>query len=324
MRPAKVIASAMALACTVAVGIVAGTRDEHAGAAAVRRSLAAVAPVRAAVPASPAPMVGVYVTGTPDSVAPLDAFTRQTGVQPRLVLYFSGWHEPFNRAFADAVSARGGMPLVQVQPDTVTMLQVASGSQDAYLVNFAQQVRAYGRPVVMSFGHEMNGSWYSWGFRHVSAAQFIAAWRHVVDVFREQGADNVTWMWTVNAYADAPTLVSSASQWWPGDDYVDWVGVDGHYLAPGQTFTSIFMPVIDNIREVTAKPVLIAETAIAPQAGQAALMANLFAGVRAHGLLGLVWFDSNGNRDFRLRTSAALASFGAAARLYGFSQGDAP
>ena len=58
--------------------------------------------------------------------------------------------------------------------------------------------RRTGRAVIIGFGHEMNGYWYSWGYRHTSPAVFVAAWRHIVTVFRQQGADNVTWLWTVN------------------------------------------------------------------------------------------------------------------------------
>ena len=44
----------------------------------------------------------------------------------------------------------------------------------------------------------MNGTWYSWGYRHTSPAVFVAAWRHIVTVFRAAGARNVTWLWTIN------------------------------------------------------------------------------------------------------------------------------
>ena len=44
----------------------------------------------------------------------------------------------------------------------------------------------------------MNAWWYSWGYRHASPASFVAAWRHIVTLFRGQGAWNVTWLWTIN------------------------------------------------------------------------------------------------------------------------------
>ena len=69
---------------------------------------------------------------------------------------------------------------------------------DRYLRAFASSVRDFGHPMVIGFGHEMNADWYSWGYKHVPAPTFVAAWRHIVSLFRSQGADNVTWLWTIN------------------------------------------------------------------------------------------------------------------------------
>jgi beta-mannanase len=74
-------------------------------------------------------------------------------------------------------------------------------------------VRAFGSPVVIGFGHEMNAYWYSWGYRHTRAATFVAAWRHIVTLFRARGARNVTWLWTLQA--DEPGTGPVAA-WWPG------------------------------------------------------------------------------------------------------------
>jgi hypothetical protein len=268
-------------------------------------------------------MIGVYVPGVPESAAALTAFTKSTGVQPRLVMYFSGWKEQFQRKFADAVSAAGGVPLVQIETGNLPLARISAGEQDGYLVRFAQQIKSYARPVVVSFDHEMNGTWYKWGWKNVTPDQYIGAYRHIVDVFRLLGVSNVTWMWTVNAYADAPTLISPATEWWPGNAYVGWVGIDGHFLTASENFTGLFQPVINDIRTVTNKPILLAETAIALSAGQTALMGDLFAGVQSDGLLGLVWFDAKGNQDFRLASSASIAAFEHAVKEYGYAQGAA-
>jgi hypothetical protein len=134
----------------------------------------------------------------------------------------------------------------------------------------------------------MNANWYSWGYRHTSAATFVAAWRHIVTLFRAWGARNVTWLWTLQA--DEPGTGQVAA-WWPGARYVTWVGIDGYYYRPGETFFSIFGPTIADVRMFTGQPVLLSETAVGPQAGQAARIPGLFAGMREYGALGLVWFD---------------------------------
>ena len=71
----------------------------------------------------------------------------------------------------------------------------------------------------------------------------------------------------------------------------------------------MFGPTIVKVRELTRDPILIAETAVAPVAGQPAKIADLFAGVRAYGLLGFVWFDADKHWNWRIKTPAAAAAF---------------
>jgi hypothetical protein len=161
----------------------------------------------------------------------------------------------------------------------------------------------------------MNGYWYSWGHRHVSPAVFVAAWRHIVTVFRQQHADNVTWLWTVNII-DRRGDIPSPARWWPGSSYVTWVGIDGYYYKRSWTFASLFGPTIKAVRALTLDPILISETAAAPAAGQPAKIADLINGIRAYGLLGFVWFDDVGFRDWRLISPAAIAAFARGAKTF--------
>ena len=147
-------------------------------------------------------------------------------------MYYSPWDDPFSTSFAQAAWDHDAYVLVQLEPKGVTLASIAAGGSDAYLRSYADAVVAFGHPVILSFGHEMNGTWYSWGYGHASPATFVAAWRHVVRVFRAAGAANVTWLWTVNSIAGAS---SSLSQWWPGAAWVDWTGVDGYYFRATDT-----------------------------------------------------------------------------------------
>jgi hypothetical protein len=176
----------------------------------------------------------------------------------------------------------------------------------------------FGAHIVMSFGHEMNGNWSSWGYQHTSAAVFVAAWRHIVTLFRSAGADNVTWMWTVNIVdSDLPVPIPNPAPWWPGKTYVNWVGIDGYYYDSSTTFSSLFGPTIVDVRNLTQDPILIAETGAQPSAGQPAKINDLFNGIRTYGLLGFVWFDENTEgRAWRITTPGAFAVFGRDARAF--------
>ena len=206
--------------------------------------------------------------------------------------------------------------MVQIDPTDVNLAAIAAGRYDAYLTSYALAVRAYHRPVVLSFGHEMNAPWYSWGYLHTSPTAFVAAWRHIVTRFRQLGARNVTWLWTVNVVQSQDGKTLGPAAWWPGRSYVTWVGVDGYYLEPSWRFASIFGPTIVALRELTPDPILIAETSATRTAGPAAKMADLFAGVHTYGLLGFIWFNAVTSHDYQLTDPAAIAAYHRAARAY--------
>src|SRR5262249_50913549 len=137
--------------------------------------------------------------------------------------------------------------------------RITAGDYDGYLRSYARAVRAFGHPVILSFGHEMNGTWYSWGQGHASPAQFVAAWRHVVSIFRAEGASNATWLWTVNS---KNVTSGPLAPWWPGSGWVNWIGIDGYYYRPDDTFSSVFGQTLAEIRTFTRDPALISESAV--------------------------------------------------------------
>lgn len=296
-----------------------------AAAAVAACSATASAPAAAPAPhvSGKPPLVGVFEPGAPLSYAPLERFAAETGVQPQVAAWYSGWGDPFRPAFASQAAAHGALPLVQLNPGPkVSMASVADGSRDAWLRSYADAVRAYGKPVIIGFAPEMNGGWYQWGAGRTAPATWIAAWRHVVTLFRAQGARNVLWLWTVN---DVNVASAPLGEWWPGAAYVSDVGIDGYYVQPSDTFASVFGQTLAEVRALTRAPVLISETANGPGSGaqRAAQIAGLFAGVRDDGLFGVVWFDQKQDQgpyhqDWRLADDpAALAAFRAAAKRYG-------
>jgi hypothetical protein len=256
--------------------------------------------------------LGVYEKGPPHRYQPVAQFAKAAGKQPNLIGYYSGWGQAFERSFGQTVHRHNAVTILQWDPTGASISGVATGHYDPYLRTFANSVRDFGQPVVIGFGHEMNADWYSWGYGHVPAPTFVAAWRHIVTLFREQGADNVTWLWTINADRPGTGPVKS---WWPGPRYVDWVGIDGYYVRPSDDFATVFGATIGHVRTFTHKPVLLSETAVGPAAGQFSKIGNLFAGMHQFGTIGLVWFDISQDdglyhQDWRIENSpAAEAAF---------------
>jgi mannan endo-1,4-beta-mannosidase len=247
-------------------------------------------PAHASLPPNSSSYLGVYEPGSPPDYAPIASFASAAGKQPNLVGYYSGWAEPFPSSFARRLRRHGIIPYVQIDPTYASVSAIAAGVYDVYLRGYADSVRDFGHAVVIGFGHEMNGDWYSWGYSHVAPSTFVAAWRHIVTVFRGEGADNVTWLWTVNQ--DRPGT-SPVAPWWPGANYVTWVGIDGYYISHSDTFTKVFGRTIAEVRAVTRKPILLSETGVGPGAGRFVRISNLFDGIQQAKALGLVWFDES-------------------------------
>jgi Glycosyl hydrolase family 26 len=270
-------------------------------------------PVVIKLPVRTASYLGAFAKGSPVSYAPMKAFAAATGAHLNLALYYSGWYEKFQSTFATQAKDNNAIPFIQIDPTGIQFEAIVSGAYDKYLETIATDIAGYGartnQGVIIGFGHEMNGRWFPWGYKHVAPALFVAAWRHIVNVFRQQGADDVTWLWTVNIVNPVHNEIPSPTPWWPGGSYVTWVGIDGYYLKSSWTFASLFGPTINIVRSLTLDPILISETAASPAVGQPAKIRDLFAGVRAYGLLGFVWFDGKGTQEYSLKTPAALAAF---------------
>jgi mannan endo-1,4-beta-mannosidase len=234
--------------------------------------------------------LGVFEAGSPPPYERVEEFSAMARQKPNLVAYYSGWAQPFNVSYATMLHGHGTIPLVQVDPSFASVPAIAAGDYDTYLRSYADSVRDYGHAVVIGFGHEMNGTWYSWGYGNTSPKAFVAAWRHIVKLFHQEGAYNVTWLWTVNQMGRTGSQPIRA--WWPGANYVSWIGIDGYYVPGSDSFASVFGSTISQVKAFTQKPILLSETAVSPKINNRfAAIEDIFNSVQSQNLLGVVWFD---------------------------------
>jgi glycosyl hydrolase family 26 len=274
-------------------------------------------PVHASLAPRPASYLGVYEAS--GNYSAVQHFGASVGVPPNLTMYFSSWDEKFQESYAATAWRHGASVVIDMDPTSVPLSSIADGLQDGYLRSFAAAVRQFRHPVVLSFAHEMNGTWYPWGWKQVPAATWIQAYRHVVNVFRDGGADNVTWLWTVNVTGPQAGPIRD---WWPGSAYVTWIAIDGYFYQRQDTVQSVFGASIKAVRKLTQKPILVGETGIGPIPGRGARIDQLVAAIRKRRLLGLVWFDveqggSLFKQNWRIDGSGAAASaFRASAARY--------
>ncbi|WP_432090822.1 glycoside hydrolase family 26 protein [Streptomyces sp. NRRL F-5630] len=264
---------------------------------------------------------GVALDGAPASVAPLRRFAKQAGKKPDLVEFYSAWGDAYETRLAVNAWEYGALPYIAWEPFKKTLAQIGAGKDDAYVRGFARDVRDLNQPVAISFAHEMNGHWYPWGSKKATPAAFVRAWRHLHDVFADEGATQVIWVWSPNVINPVPDV--RLRPYWPGDAYVDWVGVIGYYGADGPaTFRTLYGPTMDEVRAFTKKPFLIAETASEDTPRKPADIQDLFTGVKERDdVLGHVWFDFDKEADWRIASdpaSEAAYRREAAAPSYGF------
>ncbi|MFI2754050.1 glycoside hydrolase family 26 protein [Cellulomonas sp. P22] len=274
---------------------------------------------------------GLYTEQAPFSWSTLDDAAQKVTRTPNLVGYFSGWDKPFR---ADAIARsweRGMLPMltwesrpstsgndVIVEPD-YTLPQIlgdpaagVAGRYDDYLHQYARDVAALGLPLAIRFDHEMNGIWYPWSEQTGTGASingnrvgdYAATWRHVHDIFEAEGAnDLVIWVWAPNIVNNLPTAlqgVDTLAGLYPGDAYVDWVGVSGYYRPPykidnDNTFTYTYGRTLDLVRSLTDKPILLAEVGASEIGGKKPTWVRSFfeAFTRPANsdLIGFAWFN---------------------------------
>jgi len=176
------------------------------------------------------------------------------------------------------------------------------GTYDAYIREFALKAKAWGHPFFLRFDWEMNGFWFPWaeGVNGNTPGQFVAAWRHVHDIFTSVGANNVTWVWCPNV--DLYSTLTPLGRLYPGDAYVDWTGLDGFNWgkrrgSPGwQNFNQVFHRTYKRIvsRVAPHKPMMLAEVAASDRGGsKPAWIKNMLVTVRHdyRKVRAVIWYD---------------------------------
>jgi Glycosyl hydrolase family 26 len=204
----------------------------------------------------------------------------------------------------------------EVQPD-YQLADLIEGRHDAYIHQFAAEVKEWGHPFFLRFNWEMNGNWFPWseGANGNAPGQYVAAWRHVHDIFTSVGATNVTWVWC--PFADAKGALQEIRSLYPGDAYVDWACMDGYNWGRSpvnaqrwKSFSRLFDATYRQlVRKVARrKPIMLAEFASSPHGGHKALwIKKMFEQLpwKYPRIRGLIWFDSfDRGVDWPLETSA--------------------
>lgn len=205
----------------------------------------------------------------PYSEATWKTFSAHAGKAPSIIKFLMPppWVQNFSKSPLESTRALGAIPLVDMASQGASLAELAAGSKDASIANWANAAKGYGRPFFLRFDWNMNSSEFLWGKEAFqSPGTFVAAWRHLHDIFVQQGATNVTWVWSPTVLFPGST---SLSQLYPGNTYVDWTGVDGlnygtNPIGPKTwgTFSQIFSSTYTKLLEIApTKPIMVGEVA---------------------------------------------------------------
>lgn len=226
---------------------------------------------------------------SPESVA---AYEKAVGKKVAIVYFTHNWFR--GRAFpietAAWISARGCIPFIRLMlrsdyrqdraDKKYSLSKIISGKFDADLKSWAVAARDFGSPLLVEYGTEFNGRWFPWNGRWNGGGntggfgdpnlpdgpeRFVAAYRHIVDIMRAEGADNITWVWHANASDWPQTEWNRFENYYPGDEYVDWVAVSAYGpQVPLENWGDTFRRMIDpwykrQIKLAPDKPIYVAE-----------------------------------------------------------------
>lgn len=254
------------------------------------------------------------------------------------VMTYMDWSTNFSsvrNTVMDSVYNNGSKITITWEPWGLSNSDIIRGAKDDYIRNMANDMKQYNKEIYISLMHEANGNWYPWaiGDSKVNNNEtYKAAYRHVVDIFRKQGANNVKFIWNINAGSSGSG--ASFTGHYPGDAYVDYVAIDGYNWGPTQSwgsswqsFDSIFAGAYQALSSIN-KPVFITEFSSTETGGnKAEWITDAFNTIQTkYPKIELVsWFGENKEQDWRINSSpAALQAFRAALKGTGVVTSPSP
>lgn len=164
----------------------------------------------------------------------LDQQLAQLGGTPRYVLFFRDLHRGrgFPLKAVEICDRKNLIPVISFEPapwrapkNHAGLQDIADGRYDTYFQQWGYAAARWGKPVIFRFGFEMNGNWFSWGQK---PEQYKKAWRRIHRQFRQAEASNIKWMFAPNVAPVDGDVLRNPLTYYPGDDVVDYVAVDGY------------------------------------------------------------------------------------------------
>ena len=248
----------------------------------------------------------------------IEAFNNLTNTQSKIIHTFVNTNQNFSviSKLMNYVHNQGAINMITIEPNGWTTVDINNGMLDSYFTEMASNMKSWqnGSEIWIRFMDEMNGNWYSWGIgdSNINTNQtYINAYRRVVNIFRNAGAMNVKWIYCVNA--ENVGINASYTMAYPGNEYVDYVAIDGYNYGTSQSwstwkwFRQVFDKAYYTINRYN-KPLIISEWGSSEQGGDKSVWIKeaykqIKSGVYAN-LKAVVWFNENKETNWLIESSA--------------------
>ncbi len=251
----------------------------------------------------------------------LDGQFKKLATTPDYVMYYRDLGRPFPKEGVKVIREAGATPIISLElwnwhdSRPKQLPNIIEGKYDPAFRQWAEDAKADGGRVLLRFGFEFNGDWFTWGG---DPERFVAAWRRVRGIFNEVGASNVEWVWAANVTSHPDGPANDLTRYYPGDEFVDWVAVDGYNWGDGfkewhrwSSFEELFHTVLDRFAKLYPdKPVMIAEFGCPegkPNQKSTWIREAYRSILRRPQIKAVVWFNLDkrreGELDFRIDTS---------------------
>jgi Glycosyl hydrolase family 26 len=285
--------------------------------------------------------IGDQLTGTeaPWDMNAVSSFEQMAGKGASIVNFSSPFADcsaspcdyyHFPKDSMERIRAHGSIPFFswasQSTPGTLNqpdfqLSDVIEGHHDAYIRSWAEAARDWGHPFFLRFNWEMNGNWFAWqeGVNGNQPGESVATWRHVHDIFASVGATNVTWVWCPNV--DPGGKMTDLASLYPGDQYVDWTGLDGYNWGTNpahpdkwRSFDDLYRATYDEITTSIAptKPLMISEIGSTESGGsKSEWIADAIESVLTEypQVRGVLWFEKHDDgMDWPIESSSSSAA----------------
>jgi hypothetical protein len=282
----------------------------------VRTPVPTPTPVGLQTPAAGSIYLGAYPFAS-KSAMDVTTLESQIGRKLAMDMHYYAWTASFPGS-ADVGDFSAGRLPVDSWNCQLSDAQIVAGAGDLLIETRALAVKSFGHPVFIRYLWDMNeqpsslqrGSCYDASTDNpdgsLSASEFVLAWQHIRAIFAQEKVTNAIWVWNI-ASSGVP-----AAPYYPGDAYVDWVGIDA-YDTTAAGFAGTFAPIYA-VAAAYHKPILIGETGEAA-ALQAAFFADAAPALKSQFPLvaGMLYYDARSitGVDWRLTPASGLPAFAA-------------